>query len=118
MNCDRVQKTLSDFLDRKLAYVPVDRISEHLEACRDCSRYAQELDDVHSALRGLPLAKLPVRLVTELQILASRERVRRVSRGTIAAQAHYWASEIRLFFDNLMRPFAIPFAGGLISAVF
>ena len=60
----------------------------------------------------------PARLATELQVLASRERMRQLSRGTYTALFHYWMAEMRLFFDNLMRPIAIPFAGGLVSAVF
>jgi len=60
----------------------------------------------------------PARLVTQLQVLASREHLRRISRGTLRAMVHFWAAELRFFFDNLMRPFALPFAGGLLSALF
>ena len=60
----------------------------------------------------------PARLITQLQVLASRERMRLLSRGTLVALLHFWAAELQLFFDNLMRPFAIPFAGGLVSALF
>ena len=69
-------------------------------------------------LRGLPPVAPPQRLLTQLQVLASREHVRQLSRSTLAALLHYWGEEIRLYVDNLMRPLAIPFAGGLVSAVF
>ena len=107
MNCDKVRKTLSAFLDRSLGRATFDATSQHLAHCRDCSSSAQELNDLHSALRRLPVEAPPARLLTELQVLASRERMRQL-----------WAGEMRLLFDNLMRPIAIPLAGGIASAVF
>jgi hypothetical protein len=118
MNCEKVRKTLSAFLDSNLAPERFDTTTQHLAQCRDCSSYATELDNLHSALRNLPAATPPARLATELQVLASRERMRQLSRSTYTALFHYWMAEMRLFFDNLMRPIAIPFAGGLVSAVF
>jgi len=118
MNCEKVRKTLSAFLDSNLAPERFDTMTQHLAQCRDCSSYARELGDLHSALRNLPAAAPPALLATELQVLASRERMRQLSRSTYTALFHYWMAEMRLFFDNLMRPIAIPFAGGLVSAVF
>jgi predicted anti-sigma-YlaC factor YlaD len=115
MNCDRVQKTLSAFLDRRLARAEFDTISQHLEHCRDCSSSVQELNNLHSALRSLPVETPPAQLGTELQVLASRERVRQLSRGTVSALFNFWVAEMRLLFDNLMRPIAIPLAGGIAS---
>src|SRR5689334_9486723 len=118
MNCEKVRKTLSAFLDQKLAQDTSGSIAQHLVDCRDCSAYAEELGEVHSRLHGLPVVAPPQRLITQLQILASRERVRQLSRSTMAALLHFWGEEIRLYVDNLMRPLTIPFAGGLVSAVF
>jgi hypothetical protein len=116
MNCDKVRKTLSIVLCRGLG--AFDGISEHLAQCRECSDYARELSVVRGELRNLPMRLPPARLVTQLQVLASREHMRRISRGTLRAMVHFWAAELRFFFDNLMRPFALPFAGGLLSALF
>ncbi len=118
MNCEKVQKTLSAFLDSDLAPERFDTMTQHLAQCRDCSSYAKELGDLHSALRSLPAAEPPALLATELLVLASRERMRHLSRGTYTALFYFRMAQMRLFFDNLMRPFAIPFAGGLASAVF
>ena len=118
MNCEKVRKTLSAFLDSNLAPERFDTVTQHLAQCRDCLSYAKELGDLHSALRLLPAVLSPARLATELQVLASRERVRQLSRSTYTALFHYWMADMHLFFDNLMRPIAIPFAGGLVSAVF
>ena len=116
MNCDKVRKTLSIVLSRGLG--TFDGVSEHLAQCRECADYAREMSMLQSELRNLPMRTPPARLITQLQMLASREHMRRISRGTLTALMHFWATELRLFFDNLMRPFALPFAGGLLSALF
>lgn len=118
MNCDRARKTLSAFLDRRFGRAASDQISQHLAGCRDCSIYAEELRETRSFLRSLPVLGAPLRLQTQLQVMASRERVRRLSHNTLSALLHYWWEEMRLSIDNLMRPIAIPVAGGLVSAVF
>jgi hypothetical protein len=118
MNCQTVRKTLSLVVDRNLGGDASDRVSQHLAECRDCAMYSEEVQTVRALVRDLPAAAPPPRLFTQLQVIASRERVRRLSHNTLAALAHFWAEELRLMVDNLMRPFAIPFAGGLASAVF
>ena len=114
MKCATVRKTLSALLARGAVY----NVAQHLGQCRQCSAYARDLSELRSALRSLPVEPPPTRLLTQLQVLASRERMRQLSRGTLTALVHFWSGELRLFFDNLMRPLAIPFAGGLISALF
>jgi DNA-binding FrmR family transcriptional regulator len=116
MNCDKVRKTVSIVLGRGLG--AFDGVSEHLAQCRECTDYAREMSVIRGELRNLPTQVLPDHLVTQLQVLASRERMRRISRGTLRALMHFWAAELRFLFDNLMRPFALPFAGGLLSALF
>jgi len=116
MNCDKVRKTLSMVLGRGLG--AVDGISEHLARCRECSDYAREVSLLRTELRRLPQCAPPARLITQLQVLASREHMRRISRGSLTALVHFWLAEFRLLFDNMMRPFALPFAGGLLSALF
>ena len=36
---------------------------------------------------------------------------------SLSARMDYWASRARLSFDNLMRPLALPFAGGALMAL-
>jgi len=61
------------------------------------------------ALRSLRPRVPPLGLTVSLRVLASRELRRRT--GTA------WADRIHLFFDNLMRPLALPLAGGVFSTV-
>ncbi|HTS76216.1 MAG TPA: hypothetical protein VMG40_08435 [Bryobacteraceae bacterium] len=64
------------------------------------------------ALQKLRRRAPPADLSSALRVLASRERQRLVRGAGIA-----FADRVRLFADNLMRPLALPFAGGLFSAV-
>lgn len=69
-------------------------------------------DALSRALQELPRRVPPASLSSSLRVLASRERDRlqRDPKQALADRA-------RLFFDNLMRPMALPFAGGIFSAV-
>jgi len=60
-------------------------------------------------LRGLRPLVPPARLSTSLRVLASRELSRRSGKA--------WLDHVRLFADNLARPLALPFAGGVFSTV-
>jgi len=71
------------------------------------------LDDkaLSRALRSLPRRLPPLSLTSSLRVLASRERSRIANRGIAGMD------RLRLFADNLMRPLALPFAGGVFSTV-
>lgn len=61
-------------------------------------------------LRGIRPRVSPPGLTTSLRVLASRERQRLVSgAGRL--------DRLRLCFDDLMRPLALPFAGGVFAAI-
>jgi hypothetical protein len=56
-------------------------------------------------------------LNTRLKVLASREIARRRSRETFADLLDTWFEQARLIIQNMMRPLAIPTAGGIVSAI-
>jgi len=64
------------------------------------------------ALRSLPRRVPPPNLTSSLRVIASREQRRRVY-----GYRNDLADRFRLFADNLMRPLALPFAGGVFSTV-
>jgi hypothetical protein len=73
--------------------------------------------ELRGALRQLDKPELPARLLDGLRMLALNERLRRLSHMGLSARAHRWAGRLQLVFENLMRPMALPFAGGLLSAL-
>jgi putative zinc finger protein len=113
MSCRTVQKSLSAFLDQALSRTEMDLISVHLSGCRECDARKRELAGVTTALRALPGKKVPAQLASQLQVLASHERARR-----LAGPWHIALGTLRLAINNLMRPVAIPVTGGLASAMF
>jgi hypothetical protein len=69
---------------------------------------------LRSELRRLPANRPPEHLRTALHVVASKERQRVLARQSRLEHA---SSRLRLCIDNLMRPLALPFAGGLVSAL-
>lgn len=117
MNCHRVQRSLSAYADNALPAKEKVDIAGHLSDCRDCASLAQRLQLMRSALRALPPQTPPAELNAALMVLASRERARRVRRSTVGGLAGELAGTVRLWLDNIMRPLALPLAGGVLSAV-
>jgi hypothetical protein len=78
-------------------------------------RERQSITDVRQLLRALPRRSPPDDLRVRLQVLASREASRRrtVPEGTLAALWFHFNQ----WFAELMRPIAIPTAGGFLSAL-
>lgn len=69
------------------------------------------------ALRSLPRRSAPAGMRTSLRVVASRERERAAHRLTWKSQVHNWMDHLRLAMQNVMRPLALPVAGGVFSAV-
>ncbi len=73
-------------------------------------------DSVSQVLRSLPARMPPSGLRTSLRVIASRERQRLLSRQLVY-QGITRRDRVNLFFTNLMRPLALPLAGGIFSTV-
>jgi hypothetical protein len=74
-------------------------------------------ESVSRALRTLPRRLPPADLRSSLLVTASRERQRFLSRQTWGQRWATAEGQFRLAVENFMRPMAIPFAGGVFSAV-
>ena len=74
-------------------------------------------DPLVGSLRALPVRTAPQQLTDRLRVMASRESLRRRHHQSIRSLATWWAGSLALWFNNLMRPVALPVTGGLISAV-
>jgi len=114
MNCRTVQNSLSAHLDGRLSGEQRRSLVFHLEACPSCESRRAQMVRLRSALRGLPATPPPARLSTALRVMASKERQRALARQRRLAST---ADRAWLWIENLMRPLALPFAGGLASAV-
>jgi anti-sigma factor RsiW len=117
MSCDNVQERVSSFLDRTNAVAERENVLAHIGSCRDCSAYLETQLTMRTALRSLGAPAVPPDLVARLSVTASHERQRRLTRVSFSARLRAWNSRVQLMFDNLMRPLAFPFAGGLVSSM-
>lgn len=72
---------------------------------------------LRKALRSLPALTPPPELTSALLVMASRERSRRMVRSSPHALVAYVADRARLWAEHIMRPVALPVAGGLVSAL-
>ena len=70
-----------------------------------------------AALKSLRNTARPSGLTTSLRVLASRERRRAAEHRSLGAFTRAWVDRSRLVMHNLMRPFAVPLAGGVFSAI-
>ena len=72
---------------------------------------------LEKALRSLPARMAPAGLTTSLRVIASRERQRRLERRTWRQALAAWYERTCLLTSDVMRPLALPFAGGVVSAI-
>lgn len=117
MTCRSVQNSLSAHLDGRLPGESRQGVQTHLARCGECALAYEQLLAVRRALRELPVLSPPERLSVNLSVMASRERLRRLRWRSLGNVLTDWAAGVRMWADNLMRPVALPLAGGLLSAL-
>jgi hypothetical protein len=117
MNCQFVQQALSAYMDGQLTEPVRRQLSEHLAHCRECLAISEQHARIKVSLGMLPARVPPAGLQLALRSLASRELARRRGGGGISARFGRWANVWQFRLDGLMRPLALPFAGGLVSAI-
>lgn len=116
MSCENVQKRISLLLDCKLPVGEREHVLAHLDACGQCGERFESMQDTRASLRDMARPRVPAVLSTRLRVMASHERARRIARMDLSARRAHWATVMRLAFDNMMRPFAVPITGGVLSA--
>ena len=117
MSCEYVQERISPLLDQQVPPGERETVLAHIGSCRTCGAHYESMQSVRGALRGATAPPLPADLRQKLRVLASHEHARRVSRLTLQTRLNRWTGRMHLLFDNIMRPFGLPAASGLVSAV-
>ncbi len=118
LNCKSVRESLWDFMAETLSGKDRDGVSRHLEGCRDCNLHRAEVRSLRNGFKGLPRKQVSPLLATRLRVIASRERSRQLIRRDLATRLAELGSRARLAFDNLLRPIAVPAAGGVLASLF
>lgn len=114
--CNLHQNQLWDFAADRLSPDEREAVAAHVENCRDCQLESADLASMRAGLSTLPKVAPPPMLHTRLQVIASRERSRFLLRRTLAIRFREFASRMKLLFDTLLKPLAVPATGGLLSS--
>jgi hypothetical protein len=116
MSCENVQERISLLLDCNLPASEREHVLAHLDACRRCGSRFESMQYMRASLRNMARPPVPPPLSTRLRVMASHELARQNARKNLSTRLQYGVSTLRLAFDNLMRPFALPITGGVLSA--
>lgn len=116
LTCKSVRASLWDYEAGALRTPVAGSVATHLVECRECGAHRAEVKGMRIGLRQLPVMQPPPVLQTRLQVLASRERSRRLARIDFNAWLKDKSARLRLSFNNLLKPFAVPAAGGLLAS--
>ncbi len=116
MSCE-MHSQIPSLLDGRMLSVEEGSALAHLQSCRTCTADYESLHSLRRALTGMARPPLPEGLADKLRVLASHERERRARHENLRVWLAWWLGRVRLQLDNLARPVALPFAGGLLSAM-
>ena len=114
MKCWTVRRSFLAYLDNALTDKDHLAVRVHLHECGARSRRADGYLLSRRALGSLPQRTPPGELTARLRVVASHE----LARATGKRATHYgWPGRLKLALDNLMKPLALPAAGGLCTAI-
>jgi len=116
-SCEAARRRTEAYIDGRLSAEEMGHIRQHLAECPACAEESPAIHQLRSSLRSMPAPMAPQRLSTKLRVTASREASRQRSRRSLRHRWENWKSDVKLWTDNLMRPLAIPTAGGFASAL-
>lgn len=117
MDCSQVKFVLSSLVDGHVIEAERRAVMAHLEACPECACHHRQLCEVRTAIRALPARRVPPILGFSLRVTASREAAKRRRFHGILAACRAWSEGFMVRANGLMRPLALPAAGGIASAV-
>jgi hypothetical protein len=117
ISCHAVSRRAPLFFEGLLPEGERREVEEHLVDCANCAVEVREFRNLKESLGSLPVLRPPVALRTHRRVTASREIVRRRTQVSWVSMWNAWQSGVRLRMQMLMRPLAIPTAGGFLSAV-
>lgn len=107
-HCDRVQNSLTEYLDGRLTGREMQEMNAHLQECRVCAREWHSLRDLQGVLAGLGPVEEPADLPLRIRVAVSQERAR--SHRSIFT---FW----NLTWRNSVGPFLLQAGAGFASAV-
>jgi len=118
MKCRTVREYISSSLDGRIRKTELKELRHHLARCPGCALHFHQTQKLRTTMQTLPARRPPKELATNLRVIASQQQIVRQRHSSITSSVRYWRGNVQLWLSNLMRPVALPFAGGLVSAFF
>jgi hypothetical protein len=114
MECLKVRRKASAYADNALSQEERREMRQHMQDCQVCARESERYQRFREALRSLPRRVPPSDLTVRLRVAASQARTRTADGASPWTRAR---DRFQLALSNLMRPLALPLAGGLCAAL-
>jgi len=114
MECLTVRRKAAAYAENALSQEERREMRQHMQDCQVCARESERYQRIREALRSLPRRTPPSDLTVRLRVAASQARTQ------TANGASDWTrlrDRLQLALSNLMRPLALPLAGGLCAAL-
>lgn len=111
MTCSIAKRKIQAYLDNAMSERERQELGLHLRACRTCADACERHVQVRSAVHSLPRMEVPGDLKIRLRVMASQQRSLRIGLGRT------WWESFRFRLNVLLRPLAVPLAGGIAAAV-
>jgi hypothetical protein len=116
-SCDAAQRRTMLYQEGLLPADEMELMRRHHAQCPECAERTAPVLNLRRNLKGVAAPAIPATVSMRLRVKASRAAADRRRRRTIGELMKYWREEFKLWTDNLMRPLAIPTAGGFASAL-
>jgi Putative zinc-finger len=114
MECLTVRRNASAYADNALSEEEHREMRQHMHDCRICARESERYQRIREALRSLPQRTPPSDLMVRLRVAASQARTQTANGASSWTRGR---DRFQLALSNLMRPLALPLAGGLCAAL-
>src|ERR1700676_2077824 len=114
MECLTVRRKAAAYADNAMSEEERREMRQHMQDCQICARESERYQRIREALRSLPRRIPPYDLTVLLRAAASQVRMQTASGASAWTRAR---DRFQLTLSNLMRPLALPLAGGLCAAL-
>ena len=105
ISCDAARELMSPFIDSMIPAEEAECLRSHVEECAPCRRQLQSYISLRNLMAGSERVSVPEDLHLETRVQLSHERLRN--------NRERWQT----WMDNLLRPFAMPAAMGVVLTV-
>ena len=106
-----------DINDSELTAEMRTALIEYRSSCAACADFAGVTEHQRRVVHSLPPHAVPVNLAVGLRVLASKEIARRTAKRDFSTRLGQWRAKARAWTREMWRPFGVPTAGGLASAL-